>query len=219
MMQALVRHMTVTALVLGLFALVGTLLVSTTDLVTHERIVENERAALLRTLNTLLPGEAYDNDLASDRIEVMSRELLGTGKPLPVYRARKGGRPVAVILTALAPDGYGGAIRLLVAVRHDGTLYGVRVLQHHETPGLGDAIEADRSDWIHEFDGRSLHDPDELGWNVVKDGGIFDQFTGATISPRAVVKAVHHALIYFDRNRDRLFALPPVHEEAGEHRS
>ncbi len=208
MIDRLVRHMTVTALVLGLFAFVGTLLVSATDVMTEERIAENEKAALLRTLNALIPHDEYDNDLTTDRIDVVSRRWLGTGRPVPVFRARRGGRPVAAILTAVAPDGYGGAIRLLVAVRYRGTLYGVRVLQHRETPGLGDAIEADRSGWIHQFDGRSLDDPDELGWNVVKDGGVFDQFTGATISPRAVVKAVHRALIFYDRNRDRLFAVP-----------
>ena len=215
MRDRLLRHMTVTALVLGLFAFVGTLLVSATDLMTEDRIAENEKAALLRTLNTLIPRGDYDNDLTTDRIEVASRALLGTGKPLTVYRARRAGRPVAAILTAVAPDGYGGAIRLLVAVRHDGRLYGVRVLQHRETPGLGDAIEADRSPWIHQFDGRSLRDPDELGWNVVKDGGVFDQFTGATISPRAVVKAVHNALIFFDRNRGRLFSAPAIGNQEG----
>ena len=218
MMDRLLRHMTVTALVLGLFAFVGTLLVSATDLMTEERIAENEKAALLRTLNTLIPHDDYDNDLTSDRIEVASRALLGTGKPLPVYRARRSGRPVAAILTSVAPDGYGGAIRLLVAIRYDGRLYGVRVLQHRETPGLGDGIEADRSPWIHQFDGRSLRDPDELGWNVVKDGGVFDQFTGATISPRAVVKAVHNALIFFDRKRDRLFSAPSIgNKEVTDH--
>ncbi len=215
MSNNLIRHMTVTAVVLGLFALAGTLLVSTTNVMTEERIRENEKAALLQTLNTLIPHDQYDNDLTSDYIQVISKEWLGSGKAVRIYRARLAGRPVAAILTAVAPDGYSGNIRLLVAVKSDGRLYGVRVLQHRETPGLGDGIDIDRSPWIRQFDGRSLADPDELGWNVVKDGGVFDQFTGATISPRAVVKAVHHALVYYQRHEDMIFSMPAMTEEKG----
>jgi electron transport complex protein RnfG len=122
-----------------------------------------------------------------------------------LYRAYRNGRPVAVLGTPVAPDGYSGSIRLLIGLYADGTLAGVRVLAHRETPGLGDFIEASRSDWILGFAGKSLHDPTASGWAVRKDGGVFDQFTGATITPRAVVKAVHRFLIYYEQQRERLF--------------
>lgn len=203
------RHILVTALLLFLFAAIGTGLVAFTFDNTHERIAANEREALLRNLHVLVPPERHDNDIFTDTIEVTDPDLLGTPRPVTVYRARKDGRPVAAILAPVAPDGYSGEIRLLVAIAADGRLAGVRVAGHRETPGLGDAIEAARSDWILGFEGRSLGDPDEKGWAVKKDGGVFDQFTGATITPRAVVKAVKKALVYFDRNRQTLFAEAP----------
>jgi len=212
-----VRHILVTALLLFLFAAIGTGLVAFTFDNTHERIAANEREALLRNLHVLVPPERHDNDIFTDTIEVTDPDLLGTPRPVTVYRARKDGRPVAAILAPVAPDGYSGEIRLLVAIEADGRLAGVRVAGHRETPGLGDAIEAARSDWILGFEGRSLGDPDEKGWAVKKDGGVFDQFTGATITPRAVVKAVKKALVYFDRNRQTLFAEAP--QDAAEETS
>lgn len=201
-----VRHVLVTALLLFLFAAIGTGMVAFTFDNTHERIAENEREVLLRNLHVLVPPERHDNDLFADTIEVTDPDLLGTPRPVTVYRARKDGKPVAAILAPVAPDGYNGEIRLLVAIETDGRLAGVRVTGHRETPGLGDGIDAARSDWILGFNGRSLGDPGEKGWAVKKDGGVFDQFTGATITPRAVVKAVKKALIYFDRHRQTLFA-------------
>jgi len=208
----LVRYMLVTAFLLGVFALVGTGIVAVTQNGTEERIRQNEREFLLRTLNSVIPATAYDNDLHADTITVTSHELLGTRKPVTVYRARKGKVPVAAVLTPVAPDGYNGEIHLLVAIRYDGVLMGVRVLSHRETPGLGDGIDIERSKWIDSFANRSLHDPDELGWHVVKDGGVFDQFTGATISPRAVVKAVHNSLKYYAQHKEELFRGPSSDE-------
>jgi len=199
------KHMMTTSLLLGLFAIVGTSMVALTFDSTEERIADNEYQALLRSLHALIPPATHDNDIANDIAEVTSRALLGSKKPSTVYLARKKGIPVAAVITTIAPDGYNGAIKLLVAIRYNGTVSGVRVLNHRETPGLGDGIEIDRSEWITSFNERSLQAPDELGWHVKKDGGIFDQFTGATITPRAVVKAVHHALQYFEQHRDQLF--------------
>ena len=142
------RSMAVAAGVLTLFAVVGVGLVALTEDSTHERIERNEREFLLRSLNDVLPGERYDNALFEDTIQVVDADLLGTTQPVTVYRARNNGRPEAVILTPVAPDGYSGAIRLLVGIDYDGTLTGVRVVAHRETPGLGDAIEVQRSDWI-----------------------------------------------------------------------
>src|SRR5690606_4959952 len=120
--------------------------------------------------------------------------MLGTTQPVTVYRAFRGGEPVAALFNSVAPDGYSGEIRLLVGVRVDGSLSGVRVLSHKETPGLGDPIEVRHSDWITRFSGLSLENPPFERWKVRRDGGDFDQFTGATITPRAVVKATRNTL-------------------------
>ena len=133
------------------------------------------------------------------------RNALGTQQAVPVYRAFRNGEPVAALLTPVAPNGYSGEIRLLVGIYADGRVAGVRVLGHKETPGLGDAIEIERSDWITSFAGRSLGNPPLEDWKVKRDGGVFDQFTGATITPRAVVQAVRKTLLYFERHRDELF--------------
>ncbi len=202
------KQIAIAALLLGAFAVAGTALVAVTFEATRDRIAANERAALLRSLNALVSAERHDNDLFADTLQVTAPAQLGTHAPVTVYRARRAGKPVAAVLTPVAPDGYSGRIRLLVAINDDGKLAGVRVVAHRETPGLGDLIEETRSDWIHGFDGRSLQDPKPAGWKVKRDGGVFDQFTGATITPRAVVKAVYKTLIYSKANWEPLFAPP-----------
>jgi len=204
-MIRLPRPAVTVAAMLGLFSLIGTGLVALVHENTAARIAENQRQTLLHTLQALIPPNWCDNDMLADAIEVSDADL-GTSHPVPVYRARKGGQPVAAVLSPSAPDGYNGEIRLLVAVRADGTLAGVRVLAHKETPGLGDPIDENKSNWILGFDGRSLDNPPEALWKVKRDGGVFDQFTGATITPRAVVKAVRKTLAYFGRNKDALFS-------------
>ncbi|HHJ13512.1 MAG TPA: electron transport complex subunit RsxG [Gammaproteobacteria bacterium] len=194
------------SLFLFLFAVLGAGLVAYTHEKTAARIHDNERRALLKSLRELIPPERYDNDIFHDVLYVRHRELLGTDKPVAVYRARMQGWPVAAVIAAVAPDGYNGNIQLLVAINVDGTLAGVRVIQHRETPGLGDNIERSRSDWILSFNGKSLGNPGKRGWKVKRDGGTFDQFTGATITPRAVVKAVYNALLYYELHHDELFA-------------
>jgi Na+-translocating ferredoxin:NAD+ oxidoreductase subunit G len=175
---------------------------------TRDDIAAAARARLLARFDDVLAGERYDNDLLLDRVEVSDSELLGTQAPVPVYRARRDGAVVAVVLAPVAPGGYSGPIHLLVGIGRDGTVLGVRVTEHRETPGLGDAIDARKSDWIQGFNGRSLQDPAPERWAVRKDGGAFDQFTGATITPRAVVGAVANALLYFERHRDELLGEP-----------
>ena len=140
-----------------------------------------------------------------DRLAITPDDREKTGSET-VYRARLQGQPVALVMTATAPDGYSGSIRLLVGIRADDTLSGVRVVAHRETPGLGDAIDEQRSDWIFGFDGKSLSDPEPARWAVKKDGGDFDQLTGATITPRAIVKAVKRSLRYYHANREALYA-------------
>ena len=204
------KHMWRSAALLGLFALVGTGLVALVFDTTKEPIAESERAYMLRSLNAVINKDLYDNDIFTDYIEVVSNDFLGTDKPVPVFRARKNDQPVAVAITPIARQGYVGPIKLLVGIDVNGTVIGVRVLSHRETPGLGDAIEEKRSDWILGFDGRSLSNPESKNWRVRRDGGVFDQFTGATVTPRAVVRAVHDALKFYEKNRDRLFTQKSV---------
>jgi electron transport complex protein RnfG len=208
----LLQHMVRSALLLGLFAVAGTGLVALTHEGTKARISAAERAHMLRSLHAVIKPEHYDNDIFNDYIEVTSPALLGTDKPMPVFRARRDGKPVAVAITCVAPEGYVGPIKLLVGINVDGTIAGVRVLAHQETPGLGDAIDERRSPWILSFNGHSLHDPQPKRWKVRRDGGQFDQFTGATITPRAVVKGVYHALKFFAANKQRLFSQPSSRE-------
>ena len=195
------------AAMLAVFAVLGGGLVAFNFQMTYEQIKANERAALLRTLNELIPHDQYDNDLFTDIREIQNEALLGKEEPVIIYRARKDGKPVAAVFTPTAPEGYNGDIHLLVGIRYDGTLMGVRVVSHQETPGLGDSIELRRSNWILGFNGRSLtHPPTEAGWKVKRDGGEFDQLTGATITPRAVVKAVYKTLRFYQQYRDEVFA-------------
>jgi electron transport complex protein RnfG len=200
------RQILITAFILLTFALIGTALVAFTFDNTRERIAANERAALLNKLNRLIPPERYDNVLLEDTVQARNEKLLGTNEPVTVYRARKQGRPVALVIAPIAPDGYSGTIRLLVGINVDGSLSGVRAVSHRETPGLGDAIDEERSNWIRTFDGKSLSSPPLDRWEVRKDGGDFDQFTGATITPRAVVKAVRGALVFYREYGEALFA-------------
>ncbi len=209
----LARNMGLATALLAGFSIFGVALVAVTEQVTRERIAANERAYTLRSLDEILPPESRNNEMFTDTITVTDPELLGSDQPVTVYRARLDGRPVAAILRITTPNGYSGPIRLLVGIFDDGRVAGVRVVGHRETPGLGDAIESDRSDWILDFAGRSLGDPPEAGWSVKRDGGVFDQFTGATITPRAVTRAVRDALIYFRTHRDDLFAAPPEEHE------
>lgn len=194
------------SLVLGLFAIVTVGGVTLLQQLTAERIQASERAAQLRALNEILPRGSYDNALLDSSIEVHD-PLLGTREPVAAYIARKDGEPTAVILQAIAPDGYSGAIQLLIGIRADGQIAGVRVVEHHETPGLGDKIELAKSPWIRSFEGRSLSDPEASGWAVRKDQGAFDQFAGATITPRAVVGAVHRTLRYFAAHKAELLGV------------
>jgi len=196
---------------LGVFGIIGAGLVGLSHELTAERIADNERRALLQQIEVLVPPQQVDNDMLTDVVEVAAPELLGTAATL-VYRGRRDGQPVAAVLSPVVTQGYSGAIRLIVAIRFDGTLTGVRVLSHRETPGLGDKIEVDRSDWITRFAGKSLLDPAASGWQVKRDGGEFDQFTGATVTPRAVVAGVRSALEYFAANRLALFDAPAPQE-------
>ncbi len=203
----------VAGLILGSFAVGGVGLVAMTHELTDTRIAANKREAMLTKLKAIVPSGRVANDPLADRIEVSDPGLLG-GAQTEVFRVRdQDDQPVAAILQPVVPDGYAGPIRLLVSVLHDGSLGGVRVLEHHETPGLGDKIDEKKDDWIVEqFNGKSLGDPPPEQWQVKRDGGVFDQFTGATITPRSVVRAVKNTLLYVRRAGDALYAPTQVAE-------
>ena len=206
MLPEISRSMLKNALVLGLFAIGTVGSVALLQQGTATRIAAAEREAQVRALAEILPAGSYDNHLLDNRLELNAPEL-GHRSPQSAYLALKGDQPSALILPVTAPDGYSGAIHLLVGIFADGRLAGVRVLGHKETPGLGDKIELAKSDLVRSFEGKSLSDPGEDGWAVKKDRCEFDQFAGATITPRAVVKAVHGALRYFDKHRAQLLGL------------
>ena len=192
------------AWVLGLFSLIGIGIVSLTHGVTADKIIENQRLFVLKNLRALVPDEMHDNDLLSDVIEFSDPDSFGNKHPVKIYKAFKDQQLVAIIASPTAADGYNGSIKLLVAIQKNGELIGVRVVSHQETPGLGDAIDSNKSDWIYSFAGLSLSKPKLQDWQVKRDGGHFDQFTGATITPRAVVKAVRKTLQYYQVNKDKL---------------
>ncbi len=162
----------------------------------------------LRLLNQVLPQDQYDNELQRDVITVSGIEALGGLESQKIYRAYLGDQPVAAIMQVSTTRGYNGEIRLVVAIRMDGTISGVRITEHKETPSLGDGIDIKVSDWVLGFDNTSLRKPTLVNWAVHKDGGDFDQFTGATITPRAVVIAVYNSLEYFSQHKDDIFAQP-----------
>lgn len=195
------------SVILGLFAVATVGMIAVTQQTTAERISEAQRRVQLSALNEIVPHDQHDNDLLTDSFTVQDRQYLSLSAPTNAYRARQGERVSAVILPVVAPDGYSGRIDLLVGIRADGSIAGVRSVSHRETPGLGDKIDAGKSQWILSFNGKSLSMPIPEQWAVKKDGGQFDQFTGATITPRAVVKAVYQALTYFDQHRAALLQL------------
>lgn len=195
-----------TAINLAFFALIGTAILAFTYSQTHDRIAQSEEAEKLKLISQIVPQDLLDNDIIKDTLDIKPDALLGNEGITTAYRARLQNKPSVLVLEAVAPDGYSGKIALLVAIRDNGEVAGVRVVAHKETPGLGDYIEVTRSNWIKGFDGTSLEKYKNADWKVKKDGGQFDYMAGATITPRAVVKAVHNTLQYFAQHHDALFA-------------
>lgn len=196
-----------------LFALAAAITLASVDRVTSERIAANELAERLNALKELLQVDEYNNEPHLDAITVLHPDLLGSEEPLPVYRARMDLEPVAAVLTAVTPDGFSGEIRIFVAIYPDGEVAAVRVIEHHESPGLGDLIEHRKSDWIEAFTGLQtsevVADLRAPAWTLDRDGGDFDHISGATVSSRAVVNAVRNAALYFNAHRAEIFA-PPI---------
>ncbi|WDE06972.1 electron transport complex subunit RsxG [Thalassomonas viridans] len=191
--------------ILALFAIACTAVVGLVNELTKGHIQTQQQQHLLTILHSIIEPGRLNNDLAND-CRLVTDPLLGSTEPQTVYLARLNGQPVAAAISSVAPDGYNGNIELIVAVNTDGSVSGVRQLKHNETPGLGDKIEIRKSDWITSFNGKVLRDEKDSRWAVTKDNGMFDQFTGATITPRAVVNAVKQTVSYFNKHQQALFA-------------
>lgn len=206
MQETIVKHATKTALTLIAFAFVGTALLAYIYNITRAPIEASEKEARLALFKQILPENTYDNDLLKQTVSIAPTPLLGNVLVSEANIAIRNNQPAGVILEAIAHDGYSGDIKLLIAIRADGSISGVRVLAHKETPGLGDYIDIAHGDWIKLFNNESVEKTPAVQWLVKKDGGQFDYMVGATITPRAVVKAVHNALQYFEENKATLFA-------------
>jgi electron transport complex protein RnfG len=191
--------------ILAVIAAVCTSLVALTFSVTKDRILANEQDWLEQSLKPALAGVAYDNNLAESILTIPLPHELPGNEPVLVYRAMYENKPVAALFVVTAPDGFSGPIRLLVGIDGDGIVTATRVLRHRETPGLGDFIDSSKSDWIDQFERKSLTAPDPALWTLTRNGGEFDQVTGASITSRAVVKAVKETLLYFEANRESIF--------------
>jgi electron transport complex protein RnfG len=205
-MKRIARSTLQTAVNLVFFAVIGTAILASVFYMTHDAILKSEEAEKLKLITEIVPHALFDNEIIQDTLSIPADPLLGTEGTTIAYRARLQGQPSVLVLESIAPDGYSGKINLILAVRADGELTGVRVVAHKETPGLGDYIELPKSTWITGFDGKSRAVYKDADWKVKKDAGQFDYMAGATITPRAVIKAVNKALIYFGENRDKLFA-------------
>jgi electron transport complex protein RnfG len=205
-----------TAVILAVFTLVFTTLMAATYKATKPAIDASAEAEKMKLVGEVLPAALYDNALLTDWVGVAPRAELGLvaqDDPIRLFRARKAGAPAALVFEAVAPDGYGGRIRLILAVGADDRVIGVRVISHKETPGLGDYIDPKKdrnkaSPWIRQFDARGFGEVAAADWKVSKDGGRFDARAGATISARAVTNAVRRALQFAEGHRDKLYALP-----------
>ncbi len=192
---------------ISIFAIVTAGLIALTQVSTKEQIIENERAQQAKALYEIIPADSIDNDLLHYQIDIQAPML---GHPhAKAYQAMQKGQVTAVILPVITPDGYSGDISLIVGINADASVAGVRVLSHKETPGLGDKVDLRKSDWILSFNQTRMQGSDDQRWAVKKDGGQFDQFTGATITPRAIVIAVSRALQFFQNNRSTLLTPSP----------
>ncbi|MES2013890.1 MAG: electron transport complex subunit RsxG [Pseudomonadota bacterium] len=206
MPDTLIKHALKTAITMIAFALVGTALLAYIFEITRAPIEASEKEARLALFKQILPERAYDNDLLKEVVSIAPNDMLGNRLPAEANIAKLNHQAAGVILEAIAHDGYSGDIKMLIAIRADGSVSGVRVLAHKETPGLGDYIDIARGNWIKLFNEESLSKTSAQQWQVKKDGGKFDYMVGATITPRAVVKAVAKSLQFFEMNKQMLFA-------------
>lgn len=197
---------------LAVIAALCTSLVAATYHLTADRIAENDKAFLEQSLNPALADLFYDSGVSESLLVLPPPHELPGSDPALIYRVYANDEPVAALFVVTARDGFSGPIRILLGVDITGVVTGIRILQHRETPGLGDKIVASRSDWVHQFAGRSIIDPEPGKWAIRRDGGEFDQLTGASVTPRAVIKAMRDTLIYFAAHKAEIFDTPATEE-------
>ncbi|OMH33773.1 electron transport complex subunit RsxG [Motiliproteus sp. MSK22-1] len=195
---------------LAIFAIVTAGAIALTQAATQQRITENREEAQARALYEIVPRSSIDNDLIRDTIRINDASSIGYQGPVDAYIARWQGEVKTVILPVIAPDGYTGNIEMIVGINANGSVAGLRVLAHQETPGLGDKVDLKKSDWVLGFNGQQLQEADDPQWAVKKDGGRFDQFTGATITPRAVTNASKRAVLLFRQHKAQLLSATPA---------
>lgn len=201
---------------LAVFAVITAGAIALTQAATKQRIAENHERAQAKALYEIVPQDSIDNDLLRDTTTIHNAKSIGYKTPVQAHIARKDGAVQTVILPVIAPDGYTGNIEMIVGINADGSLAGLRVLAHKETPGLGDRVELKKSDWVLGFNNQTLAGAEDSSWAVSKDGGRFDQFTGATITPRAVVNASKRALLLFENHKAQLLAVKPTAKPTAE---
>jgi Na+-translocating ferredoxin:NAD+ oxidoreductase subunit G len=193
-------------LLAGVVIVAAAFIVKSSDDWSRDRIAANERVRVVARLNSVLDPALRSRDLTTTRLSVTDPALLGSTAPTDVYVLSDAGQPIAVLFATVAPHGYNASIDLLIGVSPAGGVTGVRAVRHRETTGLGDAIDAAKSDWIEQFEGKTLTAPAAALWAVEQDDGEFDSITGATVTSRAVVTAVKNTLLYFEQHRDELYA-------------
>jgi electron transport complex protein RnfG len=212
--ESLLHSMLRSAWGLSLFAIITAGLIALTQVITKDKILEQIAQARTKALLEIVPAGEFDNNLLDNVFWIDAEAELGLKEAGEVFVALQQGQPKYFILPLIAPDGYTAPIRLIMSVDLAGTVIGLRVIEHKETPGLGDKIDIKKSDWVRLFEGRSLENTAESGWAVKKDGGEFDQLTGATITPRAIVRAIYKGLQYFKTHQTELLAAAGFSESA-----
>ncbi len=201
---------------LAIFAIVTAGAIALTQAATKQKIIENREQAQAKALYEIIPKTSIDNDLLRDTSTINNAQRIGYDQPVEAYIARRQGEVVAVILPVIAPDGYTGNIEMIVGINADGSMAGLRVLAHQETPGLGDKVDMKKSDWVLSFNNQRLEGASDSSWAVIKDGGRFDQFTGATITPRAVVNASKRVILLFNEHKTQLLLTKPADIQPSE---
>ena len=187
-------------LILSVITFLTSGLLMLSEKLTYEKIAEQKKILLLKSLKQLIPAHLHDNDLTTNTLKIQQPEQLGHRRLETVYIGTLQDEISVVAIPVTARNGYSGDIDIMVGIQANGTITVVKILEQHETPGLGDLIEPYKSDWIQQFNSQSLSKTAEKNWSVKRDGGEFDQITGATISPRAVTLAIKQALLYYKYN-------------------
>ena len=170
------------------------------EYLTHDKITEQKKRLLLASLERLIPNHLHDNDLTQDTVMINEKELLGHRQEQTIYVGKLENKTTVIAIPVTARNGYSGDINILVGIKANGQVTNVKILEQHETPGLGDLIEAHKSNWIKQFPNQSFSSINKDMWQVKRDGGKFDQITAATISSRAVTDAIKKALLYHEKH-------------------